>query len=862
MAPISLIERERQLGALDEAFAEPSSGVVVLISGEAGFGKTSLLGVLADRLDHRYRMMTAACEPVGIPAGFAPLFELLEDLPEDLASDIRAGSGRPAVYAGMLDLIKNEKVVLVIEDLHWADEATLGLVRYLGRRVGPTGSRLIVTYRPEELDFNSSLRLVIADLGSVATRIDLTPLSVAGVARLIGALGMDAETVHAATLGNPFFVEEIARNPETELPPNIQNAVLANAGRLPDDTLEFIRTVALSPDGVAFEHIAELGDTRGTHTDLGFQRRLLATNRGRIECRHELIRQSLISSTPPATSQRLHRRLLESLEARANASPDTARLAYHAIGAEDPDKSGDYSLQAARDAASSGAHREAAFHYVNTLEHAAGMDAETLSETLLQAAREHSTINVFDTAVRLARERLDLVDSPEDLGRARAWVAFFEARKNDLVPTRTEAEAAAKALRERPPTPELALALSVLSWVEVVEGNWQRAVELGEEAVAIARDTGSVGAEVYAATNAGTARWFLGDRSGINEVEGAVRLGIAADGTEFTAKAINNLGVIALFSGDLHEARRWFSQLQDYSASHELDAWYIAAVSTMAWINVASARFDDADRDLEVVLEQKTCQQTDIEKRVVAARLRMRRGDPGPLGLIEEVFRELENFADHHMHVMACVLAMEAAWLGVVPLDGAIERYQRLRLSPVMARDRFGQAELTFWAHRLGVELPDWEPVGRAGLELSGHPEQASAKWAKGGYPIEALITRAMVPSGDLAAVFTELAGLGAHGVARGLRQELQRRGVARVPRGPRADTVENPAGLTNREVEVLALLSTGQSNAAIAENLYISEKTVGHHVSSVLAKLGVSSRGKAAAMAIAEGWTAFKSSK
>lgn len=862
MTPVSLIERERQLGALDEAFAEPSSGAVVMISGEAGFGKTSLISVLAERLDHRYRMMPTACEPVGIPAGFAPLFELLDDLPEDLVSDIRAASGRPAVYAGMLDLIKNEKVVLVIEDLHWADEATLGLVRYLGRRIGPTGSRLIVTYRPEELDFNPQLRLVIADLGPLATRLDLAPLSVAGVARLIGGLDMDAEAVHAATLGNPFFVEEIARNPETELPPNIQNAVLANVGRVPEETLEFIRTVALSPDGVAFEHIADLGDVRGTHTDLGFQRRLLATNRGRIECRHELIRQSLISSTPPATSQRLHRRLLESLEARASASPDTARLAYHAIGAEDPDKAGDYSLQAARDAASSGAHREAAFHYINGLEHSEGTDADTLSETLLQAAREHSTINAFDTAVRLARRRLDLVDSPEDVGRARAWVAFFEARKNELVPTRTEAEAAAKALRERSPTPELAIALGVLSWLEVVEGNWHRAVELGEEAVAIARDTGSVGAEVYAATNAGTARWFLGDRSGIDEVEGAVRLGIAADGTEFTAKAINNLGVIALYSGDLHEARRWFSQLQDYSASHELDAWYIAAVSTMAWINVASARFDDADRDLEIVLGQRTCQQTEIEKRVVSARLRMRRGDPGALGLIEEVFSDLETFDDHHMHVMGCVLGMEAAWLGVIPLDGAIERYQRLRFSPVMARDRFGQAELTFWAHRLGVDLPEWEPMGRAALELSGHAEEASAKWAKGGYPIEALITRAMALEADLDAIFTELAGLGAHGVSRGLRQELQRRGVARVPRGPRADTVENPAGLTNREMEVLALLRAGLSNAAIAENLYISEKTVGHHVSSVLAKLGVSSRGKAAAMAIAEGWTASKSSK
>lgn len=862
MPPVSLVERERQIEALEEAFAEPSSGAVVLVSGEAGFGKTSLVGVLAERVDHRYRMMTTACEPVGIPTGFAPLFEMLEDLPEDLASDIRDGSGRPAVYAGMLDLIKNDQVVLAIEDIHWADEATLGLVRYLGRRIGSTGSRLIVTYRPEELDFNPPLRLVIADLGPVAVRIDLAPLSVAGVAQLIGALEMDAEAVHAATLGNPFFVEEIARNPEMELPPNIQNTVLANAGRLPVETLEFIRTVALSPDGVAFEHIADLGDARGTHTDLGFQRRLLSTNRGRIECRHELIRQSLISAMPPATSQRLHRRLLESLEGRASASPDTARLAYHAIGAKDPDKARGYSLQAARDAASSGAHREGAFHYTNALEHAEGMDAATLSETLLEAAREQSSINAFDTAARLARRRVPLADSAESIGRARAWVAFFEARKNDLEKTRIEAEAAVEALTEGTPTPELALALSVLTWVEVVEGHWERAVSIGDEAVEMARVTGSVSTEIYAATNAGTARWLLGDPGGYDQVEQAVQLGIASDGSEFTAKAINNLGILALESGDLFEARRRFEQVKEYASSHELDAWYIAGVSTMAWIDVAAGRFDDADRELEIVSGQKTCLQTEIETVAVAARLRMRRGDPGASELTEEVFRRIRGFDDHMVWVMGCVLAMEAAWLGVIPVQEAAARYEQMVHSPTMASDRAGRAQLTFWAHRLGLELPEWEPVGRAALELSGHIEEASAKWEKGGYPIEALITRATAPEADLDEVFTALAGMGAHGVARGLRHELQRRGVARVPRGPRADTAENPGGLTNREMEVLALLSAGLSNAAIADDLYISEKTVGHHVSSVLAKLGVSNRGKAAAMAVAEGWAAPQTAK
>jgi DNA-binding CsgD family transcriptional regulator len=854
MAPVSLVERERQLGALDEAFAEPSSGAAVLIAGEAGFGKTSLLEVFLRGLDHRYRIMSAACEPVGIPTGFAPLFELLDDFPDELASDIRTGVGRATVYAEMLDFVKNDRVILIIEDVHWADEATLGLVRYLGRRIGVTGSRLIVTYRSEELDFNPPLRLVVADLGPNAIRIDLPPLTVVGVTQLVDGLGLDPEAIHAATLGNPFFVDEVVRHPAMDLPPNIENAVLANAGKLPAVTLEFLRTVALSPDGVALAHVEDLGDDTGAHTDLGFQRRLLVANRGRIACRHELIRQSLVSSIPPATTQRLHKRLLSSLEEKAGGSAVTARLAYHAIGAKDPGKSRDYSLQAARDAAASGAHREAAFHYANALEYAESMDGETLGETLLRAAQEHSVINAFDTAVKLARRRLDLAASPEEAGRARAWVAFFESRKNDMTATRAEAEAAIDVLRVHSPTEELALALAVLSWVEVAQANWDRAVVAGDEALDVARRTGSVGTEIFAATNAGTARWLLGDRAGFEQVEQAAHLGIASDGGEFTAKAINNLGAIALEAGNLHEARRWFTQLMEYTSTHELDAWYIAAVSTMCLINVASGRFEDADRDLEIVSGQKTCFQTEIETLVVAARLRMRRGDPGAAELSEEAFRRVHGFADHQSQVLGCVLAMEGAWLGVIPLDEAMSHYEELRRSSTIAHDRSGQVQLTFWAHRLGVELPEWEPLGRIALELSGRPDEASAKWEKGGFAVESAIVRSMTPEVDLDAIFAELTRIGAQGVVRGLRNELQRRGVQRIPRGHRPDTRANLAGLTRRELEVLQLVSTGLSNAAIADELFISVKTAGHHVSSVLSKLGVSSRGQAAAHAVAKG--------
>jgi hypothetical protein len=358
----ALVERDEHLRALTEVFAVPSSsGKVVLLSGEAGFGKTSLLQAGLDTLDHKWRVLLAISEPLDVPAAFAPLYDLMAEMAPELQDDIRSGTGRMPVYSGMLDLVKNDRVVLVLEDVHWADEATLGLVRYLGKRMGATQSVLIVTFRSEEVNVNPPLRLVVADLGPSATRIELPALTVSGVEELARGTGLDPGHVHETTLGNPFFVEEVLMHPDIALPPTIQYAVLANAAQLPDDALEFVNTVALSPDGVPLADIAQLGDPTGIHCDLAFSRRLVSSARGQVSCRHELIRQSLVEALPPATRRRLHERLLAHLERTAPDSRDTARLAYNAIGAGDAEKSAEYSLMAAEHAAAGGAHRQAAF---------------------------------------------------------------------------------------------------------------------------------------------------------------------------------------------------------------------------------------------------------------------------------------------------------------------------------------------------------------------------------------------------------------------------------------------------------------------------------------------------------------------
>ncbi|MGH8926440.1 MAG: helix-turn-helix transcriptional regulator [Acidimicrobiia bacterium] len=851
-----LVERDAQLHALDEVVAESAhQGGVVLLSGEAGFGKTVLLKLFVDGLDHRYRVLTAACEPVGVPAPFAPLFDVLDDLPDELRNDIRTGSGRQAVLAGMLDLLKNDRIILIIEDLHWSDESTLGLVRYLGRRIESTSSCLIVTFRLEEIDLTHPLRLVIADLGGEATRIDLPPLTMWGVEQLTQGLDLDPVQVHAATLGNPFFVEAVLRHPEKKLPPTIENAIVANVGQLPKAALELLYLVALSPEGVELELLKGLDSEAGTHVDLAIQRRMLVSERGQVTCRHDLIRECLVQSVPPVLKTSLHYFLLTFLESRADNTQNTARLAYHSIGAGHADKALKYSLQAARDAVKASAHRHAAFHYSNALEFRAGMDLDLLQRCLLDAAIEHYLINSFQLSIDLSRQRIDLTETLHDQARARAWVSFFESRQNNIAVARREAMTALEVLRLEPASEELALALCVLGMVDRMMGAERDCIANSDEAVEVARVTGSPWIEVQAATSAGGSRLQLSDRSGREQIEEAIRLGIEVRAVDAVARAMYSLAISYYFSFDVDEARRWFGRGIEYTSAGELDAWYIALLTTVAAIDVATGHWADADQNLERVLGQRTCISTEVEALATVATLRARRGDPRSTEMIEEVLARIDEDSGLSERLMVSRLAMEGAWLGLLPRTTASDRYRAVLASGYLADDKRERGIFAFWARRLDFDPPEGDIPGPAGLEWGGQPEKAAEKFEDKGFPLEAAICRALSPDADLDAVFSSMARLGAEGAARGLRLELTRRGVKRIPRGGRATTRRHPAGLTSRQAEVLKLMTAGLSNAGIAGKLYISEKTAGHHVSAILSKLNASSRSQAVAVAAAKGW-------
>jgi predicted ATPase len=232
---VGLLEREDELGMLAGVVdgAVGGSGCLVLVAGEAGIGKTSLVREVRDRARKQVSFLIAACEPLSVPVPLGPLRELVEaagadDLTE-LGSDDRLVLARACVKA----LAERAPAIAVIEDVHWADPLTLDLIRILARRVEEMSVAIIVTYRGDEVAANPSLGLLLGGLATspVVRRMELRTLSDDAVRRLAGPKGFDTAEIVRVTGGNPFLVVE-ALAAGGRLPASVRDAALARAGRL------------------------------------------------------------------------------------------------------------------------------------------------------------------------------------------------------------------------------------------------------------------------------------------------------------------------------------------------------------------------------------------------------------------------------------------------------------------------------------------------------------------------------------------------------------------------------------------------------------------------------------------------------
>jgi DNA-binding CsgD family transcriptional regulator len=843
--------------ALD-AVVGTSRGRLVLVRGEAGAGKTALARRFTDELRGSARILWGACDALFAPRALGPLLDVAEDTGGDLAHVTAGDAGPHEVAAALLrELTRSAPTVLVLEDLQWADEATLDVLRLLARKVESAPALVVGTYRDDDLDLRRGLRVVLGELATAQgiDRCEVPRLSPAAVAQLAEPHGLDADELYRRTAGNPFFVSEVLASGDREIPPTVRDAVLARAARLSPSARTLLGAVAVTQpqtelwllEALAGEELACLDECLGSGM-------LTGTAEG-VAFRHELARMAVEETLAPHRRAALHREALAALAAPPAGVPDPARLAHHAEAAGDTDAVLRFAPAAAARAESVGAHREAAAQYARAVRFGGDLPLarrvdllERRSRSAFRADDCGEAIDALEQALEGHRGLGDPLKEGDRLRRLSGVLFCPGDRSADAARTGSDA---VTVLERLPPGRELGLAYANQATLCMNREDAEGTVAWSARAMEVAERLDDAEIRVQTLNTTGTMELLAGTPAGREKLERSIALAREAGLREDVARGFSHLAWTALRARSYAAADDALAAGLDYCAEPRFDLWRLYLLGFGARSALAQGRWTDAAEIASVVLgDSRSSSIPRISAGVVLGVVRARRGDPGSSAALDDALA-LADVSEELQRIEAVAAARaEVAWLrgddeGVAQAtEVALDLAKRVRA-------RWVVGELASWRQRAGIseEVPAdvAEPYA---LQLAGEWERAAALWAQIGCPYEAALARADGDGDALRRALAELQDLGAHPAAAIVARRLRASGARGLPRGPRRMTRENPANLTPREVEVLALVAQGLRNRQIAERLFLSPKTVGHHVGAILRKLDVQTRGEAGAAA------------
>ena len=831
-------------------------GRLVLVSGEAGIGKSSLVEAFVDGLTDA-RLAWTSCDGAFTPSALGPL----QDVADQWGGAVRVACGegvpREARFAALLTMLREHGddgglSVLVVEDLHFADEATLDLVRHVARRLRGLRAMVVATYRDDGLAENRALRETLGDASTIRStrRIALPPLSPSAVSELSQASGHEPDAVHALTGGNPFFVSEVLRAEGEELPASARDAVLARAARLSPHAREVLDAAALVGERVEPALLHAVTGAASVALDEPVAAGLLVADGAVLRFRHEIARRAIEQEVGPHTGAEIHRRILAELE---RSGADDARLAHHAEGALDAAATVRHARRAGDRSALLASRREAVTQYRRALRFT-GTDQPLVRADLLDAlGRELATLDQWAPAADALEESIGLwraagVPLREGDALRRLGTAYFRLCRG---PEETVAiQSALAVLEPLGPSRELAWALSRTAGQYMACEEPDKCIEYANRALALADALGLPDVASDARNTMACVEYDRSDRW-YPWMREALDLALEHGLHDQAGRGYANL--LGLLTDALRypEAERYYKEGWAYCDEHDLATSGLCLAGSQAAVLMHTGHWTEVE---EIAADPLSGERSSPINRVTflvpLALSRARNGVVGVWECLDEATASADGLGDPSYSTMCRAARAEARWLAG-DLDLALAE---LELAA-------GHAQRCY-SERPGVALLRWRMTGELGAEaadvtgpyaaeLRGDPREAAAAWDGVGRSYDAAMALlGSCDERDLREALDLFEALSAVPAAAIARKKLRDLGVRGVPTGARAATREHPRGLTAREQEVLGLLGEGLSDQAIATRLVLSTRTVHHHVAAVLAKLGVASRQDAVAEA------------
>jgi ATP/maltotriose-dependent transcriptional regulator MalT len=859
---MELIERDNFLGILQSRFdnTKEEGGHCIFLSGESGIGKTSLIRAFTRKTEGKANIYQGTCDSLFAPRPLAPVNDIVLKFGNSFPGKDSDLTDHTSFFTSVFQELKNKKgtSLVIFEDIHWADEATLDFIKFLARRISQLQCLFILSYRDNEIHTDHPLRNVLGQLNAGSfTRLQLPSLSKQAVEKMAAEKGYRGDDVYSISGGNPFYVTELLADYNTGIPDSIKDSILSAYNRTEEKTRQIWDLISITPDSFETKYIEKIEPGYASSIENSLASGILFIKEGRIFFKHELFRRTIESSLSPFKRVSLNKKILDQLLENFEQNGDIERIIHHAKNANEYELVVKYAPIAGRRAATLGAHTEAAKLFFSTIEYYQGNDSSTLIQFYEPYAYECYLTNQLKEAIIYQEKALHIWEGKNNIEKtgdtlrflSRLW--WFEGKRDKA---ETYAKEAIEALEKEPPSRIKAMALSNMSTLKLISYNLDESIAWGVKAIAIAKELADEAVLCHALTNVGASQCLIQSsrQEGIEKLQQSIEIAQKNCYHEDVARAYFNLAMHSVKMKDYVLAKRTFEESIQFCEDRDLDLYTILLLVFRARLHFETGNWPQAyDIANDFIKKENQLAIVKTWALVIVSTIKMRTGDSDLVPLLLKAKEKAFETMEPRSVIPTVIALLEYEWITGTSFINQAELNSAISLSRHKG-NIYEKSEFAFWllkVRRQQLELDEYFE----GYDLHNKSAALNAAdlWKQLGCPYEQALALFEGDEDDKRMAVEIIHNLGADAVSEKMKFEMRTLGIKGIPRGIRKTTQANPAHLTKREMDVLQLVKEGLQNKEIARKLFLSPKTIDHHISSIFFKLDVTSRAKAIQEAI-----------